>query len=44
VGILEIDGWLTAAKAENDLVVEVSVSLEPRPHALVLGAGLARWR
>jgi hypothetical protein len=37
-GILEIDAPLTAAKAKNDLVVEVCVSLEPRPHALGLGA------
>ena len=37
-GILEIDRGLTSAQAKNDLLVEVCVSQEPRPHALELGA------
>src|ERR1035438_2238939 len=37
-GIREIDYRLTAAQAKNDLLVEVRISLEPRPHALELGA------
>jgi hypothetical protein len=36
--IHEIDYRLTAAQAKNDLLVEVRISLEPRPHALGLGA------
>ena len=38
VGIPEINGPLTAAQAKNDLLVEVFVSLKPRPHALGLCA------
>jgi hypothetical protein len=38
VGIVEIDGRLTAAQAKNDLLIAVCVSLEPRPHAVGLGA------
>jgi hypothetical protein len=37
-GILEIDRGLTAAQAKNDLLVEVCISQESRPHALELGA------
>ena len=36
-GILEIDHRLTAAQAKNYLLVEICISLEPRPHALGLG-------
>ena len=38
VCIFEIDCRLTAAQAKNDLLVEVCVSLKPRPHVLGLGA------
>jgi hypothetical protein len=38
VQIREIDHRLTAAQAKNDLLDEVCVSLETRPHALGLGA------
>jgi hypothetical protein len=37
-GILEIDCGLTSAQAKNDLLIEVCISQEPRPHALELGA------
>ena len=38
VGIPENNGPLTAAQPKNDLLVEVFVSLKPRPHALGLCA------
>ena len=37
-GVPEIDRRLTAAQAKNDLLVEIRIGLEPRPHALGLGA------
>jgi hypothetical protein len=38
VGIWYTDNPCRVGMAQNDLLVEVSVSLEPRPHALGLGA------
>jgi hypothetical protein len=37
-GIPEVDCGLTATETQNYLLVEVCVSLEPRPHALGLRA------